>query len=520
MKRAERGAVRRWLPAAAVLVALAGGAYLLSGAFAGSARVDPGALFATRRGPLAISVTESGTIKNREQVVLKSEVEGRNSVLTLVPEGTMVKAGDLLVQLDSSRLVDQKGLQVITVISAEAAFVRARESLAVAKSQAESDIAKAELDVKFARLDLSKYLEGEYPQQQQQAEADITIAGEEVQRARDKLEWSKKLHAQRYLSLIELQADELSLKKADLNLALAVSKRRVLEQYTHVRNLEALESGVEQAEKALDRVRRQAAADLVQAESDQRAKEGELARQKSQLEKLEEQIAKCRIVAPVPGMVVYASTGQSSGWRNSSEPLAEGQEVRERQDLIYLPTAASMMVEVKIHESSLEKVRVGMAARVTVDAASGRSFPGTVAKIGVLPDATSAWMNPDLKVYSTDVHLDGDASDLRAGMSCRAEILVESYDDAIYVPVQCVVREGNKPIVYLPAEGGPVRREVEIGLDNTRMVRILKGLAEGEKVLLAPPLHAPVRAREPEPGPRTPPESTGGEPGSGRRRSR
>src|SRR4030042_4058983 len=62
--------------------------------------------FAVKRGPLRISVTESGTIQAREQIILKCEGEGRTTLLTLVEEGTRVKKGDLLVELDASALID------------------------------------------------------------------------------------------------------------------------------------------------------------------------------------------------------------------------------------------------------------------------------------------------------------------------------------------------------------------------------------------------------------------------------
>jgi HlyD family secretion protein len=193
--------------------------------------------------------------------------------------------------------------------------------------------------------------------------------------------------------------------------------------------------------------------------------------------------------------------------------------VRERQELIYLPTAQSMLAEVKIHESSLKKVKIGMPARVTVDAVPNRVFMGRVAKIAVLPDAASWWGNPDLKVYNTEVHLDNGV-DLRAGMSCRAEIVVETYERALYVPVQCVVREGSRTVVYKP---GPEAVKVEVGLDNNSMVRILSGVSAGDKVLLNPPLRdvapeievegaagaapaAPAQPKEAAPAPEAPPQ--------------
>ena len=106
--------------------------------------------FTAVRGPLNIDVNESGTVRASEQIVIKSEVQGRTTILQLVPEGTEVGKGDLLVRLDASSLEDQRIDQEIRVQNAEAAFVRAREDLEVIRNQAQSDVEKAELEAAFA----------------------------------------------------------------------------------------------------------------------------------------------------------------------------------------------------------------------------------------------------------------------------------------------------------------------------------------------------------------------------------
>jgi HlyD family secretion protein len=499
-----------WIWVAVAGALLAGVVVAMTAGFGGEDQGDKGAWATVRRGPLVISITESGTIKNREQVVIKNEVEGRVAILSLVKEGIQVRPGDLLVELDSSKLMDQKASQQITVINTEAAWVRARENQAVTRSQGESDVAKAAQDLYFAELDREKYVKGEYPQQLQQADADIAIAKEEVERAKEKLAWSQKLHAQRYLSKTELDADDLTLQKAELELTLAEGRKDLLENYTNKRDMAALETNIELAKSALERTRRRAAADLVQADAELRAREQEYQRQKQQLGKLEDQILKCRILAPTGGMVVYATTGKG-GYRGDETPLQEGREVREREELIYLPTAASMMAEVKIHESSLQKVRVSMPVRVTVDAMPGKSWDGVIARIGVLPDAQDRWMNPDLKLYNSEVHLEGSGGDLRTGMTCRGEIFVDRYEDALSIPVQCVLRVAGKPRVYVRGKRGPEPRDIEIGMDNNQVVHVLKGLEEGEQVLMEPPLeHAtPAPAAPP---PEIPPAASGAPP--------
>lgn len=443
--------------------------------------------FVVRRGPLIISVIESGTIKNREKAVVKNEVEGKTRILFIVPEGTHVRKGERLIQLDASSLEEQKTDQQITLLNKEAAYVHARENLSVTRSQVASDIAKAKLDYQFSGMDLQKYLRGEYPQDLQQAEAEITIAKEELQRAEDKLTWSQQLHEERYITRIELRADELAAKRKKLDVQLAQGRLKLLKQYTHRRKLKELESDLVQTRKALDRIKRKAAADIVQAEAELKAKESEFKRQTAKLEKINSQIAKCSVVAPVDGMVVYATTGQGS-WRGNKEPLQEGQEIREGQELLHLPVTSSMMAVVKVHESSLMKVKQGAPVRIVVEAMPDKAFTGRVHKVALLPDAVMAWLNPDLKVFSTEIYLDGDGDGLRVGMTCRAEIIIAEYADVIYVPVQSVVRVSGKPAVYVVEPGGTKRRQVEIGMDNNRMIRIISGLNKGEKVLLAPPL--------------------------------
>jgi hypothetical protein len=88
-------------------------------------------------------------------------------------------------------------------------------------------------------------------------------------------------------------------------------------------------------------------------------------------------------------------------------------------------------------------------------------------------------------------------------MTCKAEIIVETYDDAVYVPVQAVTRVAGDAMVYVRDGKSMVPRKVEIGLDNNRMIRIVRGLEEGEIVALEPPLKpssaeaAPTAGTEP-----------------------
>ncbi len=455
-----------------------------------------GPTYRVKSGQLTISFVESGTIKARDQIIIKNEVEGRTSIISLVPEGTRVKKGDLLIELDASSLEDQKIDQEIRVQNAEASYIGSKENFAVVENQAKSDVDIGKLNLEFSKQDLEKYIKGEYPYELDKADADITLAQEELAQAKETLEWSLQLFRDKYISQTELQKDELTEKKKALDVQLAKKSKDLLADYTYKRNLAQLESDVSQAQMALERAERKARADVIQAQADLKAKEAEYLRQKDKLQKIEDQLKKTKIYAPADGLLIYATSARRGGWRSRTEPLDEGQEVQERQELIYLPIGNLSKAEITIHESNLEKAKIGLPVIITVDALPGNRFYGTVKQIAPLPDAQSMWMNPDLKVYNSEVYIDEESEILRTGMGCQAEIIAQQYQDVIYIPIQAVTRIGSQPTVYVQVGGAIEPREVEIGLNNNKMIHITEGLNEGDIILLNPPLKSAAAGSE------------------------
>jgi HlyD family secretion protein len=448
--------------------------------------------YTVKKGPLTISFVESGTIKARDQIILKNEVEGKTLITSVVPEGTRVKKGDLLIELDVSELEDKKIDREIAVQNAEAAFVSAKENLAIVENQAKSDVDLAILTLDFAKQDLEKYVKGDYLNELHQKEAKITLSKEKYERAKDTLLWSEKLAEENFISNTELQGDKLAKDEAEMNVQIAEMDKKLLEEYTYKRQVAKLQSDVNQAEMDLERTKRKAHANVIQAQAELKAKESEYGRQKDKLDKIVTQISKTKIYAPDDGLVIYASSAKNTGgWRGSnSEPLDVGREVYEREELIYLPTGNKSDAEIMVHESYLKKISVGMPTLITVDALQGKKYYGTIQQIAPLPDARSMWMNPDLKLYTTKVSIDSEDIALRSGMSCQAEIIVEQHKEAIYVPLQAVIRVGNEPTVYVKNGKNFVPRTVKLGLDNNKVIHILEGLNDGDVVQLNPPLKA------------------------------
>lgn len=439
--------------------------------------------------PFTIQINESGSIESRDRVVIKSQVPGNKTIIYLIKEGTMVKEGDLLIEMDASALQDKLVEEEIELEDAEAELISSRENLAVVKNQAEADIAQAELDYRFAKQDLDKYREGEYAMSLKQANSKITLARAELQQAEDRLNGSKELFEKRYISETELESDELAKQRAQMDLELALQEKVLLETFTYDRQIAQLESDVEQARLALERAERKARANIAEAEARFSARRAEVQREQVSTRSLRTRIENCTIRAPSDGMVIYAPQGN----RWEEEILQEGLSVRELQELIYLPTADAMIAEIKVHESLLNKLELGQQATITVDALPSETFTGEVIDIAVMPE-DGGWRNPDLKEYVTRVAINETSPLLRSGMTCQAEILVAHFDQALTVPIQAVLRVDEQPTVFTPSWGGrPVAKPVKLGMDNNRKVQILEGLSAGDEVLLNPPLEEAER---------------------------
>ena len=487
----------------------------------GSDDSNPGTgLFTVKRGDLTISVTESGSIKSIKSEDIKSKVEGRATIVNIVPEGTIITAedvnnGKVLVELDSSTLKEQLAQRKIDLAGAEAAFADANESHFIQVKQNDSDITAAELKARFALMDLQKYVGetvaqkaldqenpdpnshidtalllkeiedhntgGEASQKLKELQDNIALAKSTLERASGKLDWSEKLRLKEYVSETELLADRLEVQSLTIKKDQALIALDLFRRYDFPKQVEQLLSDYNEAKRELERVQASARSKLAQAEAKLLSARATYELQKQRLEKLHSQIDACVIKAPATGQVVYWSSTE----RWSRVKIEQGAEVSEGYKIITIPDASEMKAEIKVHETWIDKIEPNQPARITVTAFPDKTFTGSVLKKAPLADQTD-FLNPDLKVYLTDVSIDGADEALKTGMTADVEVVINDLHDVLYVPIQSVTTMEEKKICYVMGSAVE-KREVETGLFNENFVEIKSGLTEGEKVLLNPP---------------------------------
>jgi multidrug efflux pump subunit AcrA (membrane-fusion protein) len=529
---------------------------------------ESGPTAVVKRGNLTVSVTEGGGLFAMESLEMKSEVEGENTIVEIVDEGAEiteqdVEQGKVMVELDSSDLEERESDQEISFYNAESGYTQARENFAIQQKQNESNIAIAKLNVKFARMELERYLgadlaahvldegfdsvdfgqlaqvevqrilsEAESAEEASVVEgasspsegscglggtarqrlrdmaAQVQLAEEELTRAQGEREWSEQLSEKEFISRNELLRDQLEEQRRQVALDAAKEGLRLFKRYTLPKEAEQRYSDHIEQKRDLERVEARARSQLAQTEAALKSTEATYELQKERLDKVRDMLEKCTIRAVEPGRVVYASSSRRHRWRGRDH-IREGIDVHQNQLIILIPDLSTLAARVSIHESDVRKLKTGQRAIVSVEALAGRSFEGVVRKISPVATAPDGWLNEAMRIYETDVALVGAREGLTPGMSATAEIVVAELKDALYVPIEAVTRYRGKRVCLVRMRGGHQVRRIETGLSTDKFVEIKDGLDEGQVVFLHPAdlLGGEAWAREEQPELRRPPAS-------------
>lgn len=405
--------------------------------------------FQVKAANLPVTVIERGNLESSRNEDVYCKVEGSTTIIKIIPEGSKVKKGDLVCELDSAALKDQLTNQVITTKGAEASYQNAK------------------LTREVAQIGVKEYLEGIYKQEEETAKGEIALAQSDLKRAEDRVDWCKKMFSKGYISEGQYISEKLALQRATFSLEQAQTKLDVLQKYTREKTVKELESEVEKAR------------------SDELAKQSTWDLEKSKEAKLRAQIEFCKLYAPSDGLVVFANDPNRFGGQSQLQ-IEEGAQVRERQKIFSLPDTTRMQVNTKVHESMVDRITQGLRARIRVDAFADEMLPGVVEEVAPLPDPSS-FFSADVKVYTTKVKIERGRDGLRPGMTAQVEILVNELENVLSVPVQAVLQYGGKDHIAVRKTDGTFDwRDVTLGVYNDKFVEVKGGVKAGELVALMP----------------------------------
>lgn len=430
---------------------------------------------------LPVTVMERGELESSKTVDVRCEVEGEQiKIVEIMPEGTRVSEGDVVIRFDTDKLSRSITEQEVKWRTADAKALASEEDLEVAKNQAASEIAAAKLALKLAQIDLRKYIEGDFPQEKREIEGEVLIAEEELKRAHDRVIFSERLKRKGYLSSGEHEADKFAETKAANAVNLAKEKLRVLENFTRERTEAELSAGAEEAVRESERVARSQTSTIAKADSEHRVAVSTAAIEKAQLDRLKQMLERCTVKAPRDGIIVYA---KDRPWDQTAR-VQVGGIVHFQQRLFSLPDLTQLQVRVRIHESAVKKLQEGQTAEIRIDAIPNRVLTGVVEKVATLADARGFWDQRGVKEYETLVRLTDvpEGGGLKPGMTAEVKILVSRLSDVLVIPVQSVAEHSGSHVVFVINDGRLERRAVVIGESNDQFIQIASGLTDGDLV--------------------------------------
>lgn len=487
LARPRASALRRWWRPAAGLVAVLGLASVLLawrlGLYPGAGAGLSGAtVFTVQPTDLLVTLKEDGELKPRESIELRNEVEGTSTILFIVPESTRVQKGDLLVELASDQLKERYDTEMLALRTTQAACEAAVQDLAITENENASRQKKAEIDRDVAELELRQYLEGEFQQKLKDAEIAIKQTKQEILRKQEELGKNRRLQERGFVSSSKVEQLEFELAKAQMTLEKNELAMKILLEYDHPKMEKQKRSVVNQTSQEYEREQKRCQSRKAQALARVEEQKAALAMREKRVARLAEQLNKCRIVAPVDGVVQYA--GGEGNWRWGGEPLAVGQKVYEGQMLIILPNTTQMLVSTRIHEADRHHVREDLPCEVRVPAVPGRVFTGRISKIAKFADSANRWLNPNLKEHATEILLDQTDAPLSPGDSAEITIFIAHLSNVLAVPVQSVFARGSRSFVFVQRGLSVEPVEVKLGRSNASLVEVVEGLAQGDRVLM------------------------------------
>ena len=183
------------------------------------------------------------------------------------------------------------------------------------------------------------------------------------------------------------------------------------------------------------------------------------------LQLAEAKLAKMDLRAPFSGIIGLRS-------------VSLGDYVKEGADLVNLESIDPLKVDFRVPEVYMRQVQVGQSLQIQLDALPGKTFEGKVFAVNPLIDAAGRAVVIRAMVRNPD-------TSLRPGMFARVRLITRDAQDAMVLPEQALVPQGDQQFVYRVVDGKAIRTKVEVGQRRDAKVEILNGVAKDDLIVSA-----------------------------------
>lgn len=192
-----------------------------------------------------------------------------------------------------------------------------------------------------------------------------------------------------------------------------------------------------------------------------------------------ETLEKLNLVTQSPGIAIIARN------RSTNAKFQLGDQVWSGFPLIQLPDLSALRANVKINEVDISKISLGLPVEIKPDAFSDSIFHGKVTSVANL--AVNKDNRSNVKVFPVEITIDGVDKKLLPGLTVSCRIILGRIENALFVPLEAVISEGDNKYVYKKTASGYEKTLVETSESNKNYIIITSGLEENDQVALADP---------------------------------
>lgn len=136
-------------------------------------------------------------------------------------------------------------------------------------------------------------------------------------------------------------------------------------------------------------------------------------------------------------------------------------------------------IDATVPELSVPSIKIGQSVELTSSALPGKRFKGRVKEIAEAPKVQEGWRNIGKVEYLIRIEMIEKANELFSGLSFSAEVITDTKENAIVLPLEFLFKENDQYYVY---DASGVKKKVTIGLANDREAEITEGLNGGDRV--------------------------------------
>ncbi len=155
--------------------------------------------------------------------------------------------------------------------------------------------------------------------------------------------------------------------------------------------------------------------------------------------------------------------------------VSEGEVVARTAALMTVANLDSMQVVISVDELDIDKIALDQTANITSDVYPDEEFTGKVSKISMEGNYSGG-----VTTYDVTIKLD-DRKSLKSGMNVDVEILSDSRENVLTVPIEAVRKvKGEYMVTVKDSSDNKTDVKVELGLATKDNAEIVSGLNEGD----------------------------------------